>query len=298
MKPPTIVAATDFSPHARHAADRAARIAHEVQAQLRLLHVMPLQPLAELRSWLGAGSTTERSLRDGAVAELNELAQRLHAARQVAVEPVVVEGPVLESTLQEVERARAQLLVLGIRGAGFMRRLVLGTTAERVMRRAAQPVLVVRQTPHERYRRVLVGVDFSEWSAGALETARRFAPHAQLVLAAVFRVPYEDKLRLAGVEEATVSLYRERARSQATQRLHALAAAAGLKPGRWQPRVVEGDASFRLVELEQEHDCDLVAVGKHGTSMAVDLLLGSVTHHLLCEAQGDVLISTERRAPL
>jgi hypothetical protein len=61
------------------------------------------------------------------------------------------------------------------------------------------------------------------------------------------------------------------ARAQATQRLHAVAHEAGLPPTEWEPCVVEGDASLRIVENEQSHDCDLVVMGKHGQSATVGL---------------------------
>ena len=76
--------------------------------------------------------------------------------------------------------------------------------------------------------------------------------------------------------------------------MHALASAAGLNTGRWEPCIVEGDASLRIVEHEQEMDCDLVVLGKHGPSVTEDLLLGSVTKHVLAEGSADVLVSTAR----
>jgi len=39
-------------------------------------------------------------------------------------------------------------------------------------------------------------------------------------------------------------------------------------------------------------DCDLVVLGKHGRSAAEDLLLGSVTKHVLAEGRSDVLVAT------
>ena len=78
------------------------------------------------------------------------------------------------------------------------------------------------------------------------------------------------------------------------QRLYAAAHDAGLKPGHWDARIVEGDASQRIVEHEQESDCDLVVVGKHGQSAAEELLLGSVTKHVLDEGSADVLVSTAK----
>jgi len=155
----------------------------------------------------------------------------------------------------------------------------------------------VRQAAHEPYRRVLVALDFSPWSAQALCQARRVAPHARLVLLSAFQVPFEEKLRFAGVDAATVDHYRSQERAMATQRLYAAAHDAGLKPGHWDARIVEGDASQRIVEQEQESDCDLVVVGKHGQSAAEELLLGSVTKHVLAEGSTDVLVSTARTAP-
>jgi nucleotide-binding universal stress UspA family protein len=49
-----ILAAVDFSPGARHAAERAARLARETGAELTLMHVLPGDQLAALRRWLGA----------------------------------------------------------------------------------------------------------------------------------------------------------------------------------------------------------------------------------------------------
>lgn len=289
-----ILVATDFSAHARHAAERAARLAHEAHSALTLLHVLPGEPLAQMREWLGASSAAEQTLRAEAHQQLTDLAAALAAARQVRVHTEDAAGAPLDEILRAAERLDAQLLVLGARGAGFLRRLVLGTTSERLMRRTDRPLLVVRQTPHEPYRRVLVAVDFSPWSREAVALARRVAPNAHLLLLTVFQVPFEEKLRFAGVEADTVERYRQQARAQARQRVFALADEAGLAPARWEPCVVEGDASLRIVESEQAQGCDLVVLGKHGQSAAADLLLGSVTKHVLAEGSADVLVSTRR----
>lgn len=285
-----LIAATDLSPPARQAAERAARLAHETGARLSLIHVLAQRPLEELRAWLG--EPLAEQLREGARRELNELAATLQAARQVPVMARLASGAVLDALLQCAEDESADLLVVGARGAGFLRRMVLGTTAERLLRRTARPLLVVRQAAHEPYRRALLALDFSPWSAAVLTQARRVAPHAQWVLFHAYQVPFEEKLRFAGVDIATVDLYRRQAKAMAAQRVHALAEQAGLKPGQWEPCIVEGEASLQLVEQEQERGCDLVVIGKHGQSAAEDLLLGSTTKHLLAEGTADVLVAT------
>ncbi len=291
-----ILVATDFSASARHAADRAARLAHETGARLDLLHVLPGQALQELRQWLGSGHASERQLEADVEQQLQQQVDELKRARRVDATCTRRSGSVIDEVIAQAEAADAGLLVLGARGQGVLRRLLLGSTAERLLRRTVRPLLVVRQVAHEPYRRVMVGVDFSPWSAQALGLARRVAPHAHLVLLTAFRVPFEEKLHFAGVDAGTIAHYRQQARAEAVQRVHALAQEAGLKTGHWTPCVVEGEASLRIVEQEQEHGCDLVVLGKHGQSAAEDLLLGSVTKHVLAEGSTDVLVSTAQGA--
>jgi nucleotide-binding universal stress UspA family protein len=291
-----ILAATDFSAPARHAVDRAARLAHETGAALTLMHVLPGGALQELRQWLGAGHAMEEHLNDSVRQQLRHLADELKATRHVTARTVHSIGSVIDDLLAEASALDAALVVLGARGTGFMRRLVMGSTSERLLRRTTRPLLVVRQTPHERYRRVLVALDFSAWSARAVPLARLVAPHARLLLFNAYQVPFEEKLRFAGVDGATIDGYRQEAHADATQRVHALAAASGLRPSEWAPCIVEGDASQRIVEHEQEKDCDLVVLGKHGRSATEDLLLGSVSKHVLAEGSTDVLVSTAREA--
>lgn len=285
-----ILAATDLSVPAGQAAERAARLAHESGSALTLCHALPQAPLQELRTWLGAPAADAllAQARDDTAA----LAAALQAERGVDAQVRVEEGAVIDVLLRAAEAEAADLLVLGARGAGFLRRLVLGTTAERLLRRTTRPLLVVRQPPHEPYRRALLALDFSPWTPAVIAQARAVAPHARWMLFHAWQVPFEDKLRFAGVEAATLAHYREQARLQATQRLHAAAEQAGLKPGQWDACLVEGDATLRLVEQEQVLACDLVVIGKHGQSAAEDLLLGSTTKHLLAEGQADVLVST------
>jgi nucleotide-binding universal stress UspA family protein len=288
--PPALLAATDLSAHARHAADRAARLARESGAELTLLHAPPAGALSELRAWLG--QDVAQKVRQDADHQLRALAHELTMARQVRVHARLAEGDVLDAVERAADELDADVVVVGARGAGFLRRLVLGNTSERLLRRTRRPVLVVRTLAHERYRRALLAVDFSPYSSEVIALARRFAPDARWVLFHAFQVPFEDKLHFAGVDEGMIEQYRAKARALATQRLHALAHACGLQPGSFDVCIVEGDASLRLVEQEQAHDCDLVLLGKQGQNLLEDLLLGSVTKHLLAEGAADVLVAT------
>lgn len=291
-----ILAATDLSSPSRQAADRAARLAHTARARLRLVHALSAGTLARLQPMLGLGSALEQTLVEQTGQALAEMATELGAARGATVETALVQGAVLDEIARQAEDMDADLVVLGARGAGFMRHLLLGATSERLLCLTTRPMLVVKQRTHEAYRRVLVPVDFSPWSASLIDLARRVAPGAHLVLLAAYDVPFEGKLRFAGVEDTAIEQYRVQAQHAATQQLQALAGSASLQPEDWTPCVVRGEPSLAIVEQEQECDCDLIVIGKHGQNMAQELLLGSVTKHVLAESTGDVLVSTATQA--
>jgi nucleotide-binding universal stress UspA family protein len=289
---PPILVATDFSPHARHAVERAARLAHETHHPLALMHVLPGEGLAGLRQWLGLGSAPEMHMHQAVLDQLQHWAADMRTERHVHTQVLTAAGGVVDELLAQADALDAPWLVLGAKGAGALRRLLIGSTAERLVQRARRPVLVVRNKAHQPYRRVMVAMDFSPWSAEALRQARRVAPNAHLSLMTVFQVPFEEKLRFAGVAPATIEAYRHQARVTATQRLQDAALAAGLSSHQWQALVVEGEPWMAIVEQEQASDADLVVLGKHGQSATEALLLGSVTRQVLSEGAADTLVVT------
>jgi nucleotide-binding universal stress UspA family protein len=204
----------------------------------------------------------------------------------------LAQGAVVDVITAEAEAMPADLVVFGARGTDFLRRLVFGSTAERLLRKSTRPMLVVKQRAHEPYQRVLVAVDFSAWSKPLIGLARRVAPRAHLLLLSAYQVPFQGRLRLAGATDAKITVYLERAQQAAERQLHALAAGAGLASADWTPCLRHADPSLAIVEQEIEQACDLIVVGKHGRNVMEDLLLGSVTSHVLAESVGDVLVST------
>ena len=291
-----ILAPTDFSGPSRHAVERAARLAREHGARLHLLHVVHAGALERLRALLGADAAVEPELILDANRQLEALAADLGGAHGPGIQTGLRKGSVLTEVDAQADTIGAELVVLGARGAGFVRRIALGTTAERLLRTTRRPLLVVKQKAHEPYRRVLVPVDFSASSVAAITLARRVAPGALVVLLHAYEVPFETRMRMAGVDTQRIEQYRAQAKQSAHQRLHEAAAAAGLRPGQWRPCLLMQDPSLAIVEQEQEADCDLIVIGKHGAGMVEDFLLGSVTKHVLAESAGDVLVSTARAA--
>lgn len=298
MKTPrTILAATDLSAPARHAVERAFRLTTFAGCQLHILHALELDALDSLREMLGDDlSAVKVALEDNAREQLRRLIDNPANSHGVAARLRVVVGNPLSAIAAEADALDADLIILGARGESFLRHAMLGSTAARLLRKSVRrPVLLVKQPPHETYRSVLVAVDFSPVSLQAIRTARRLAPDADLVLLHAFELPYEGKLVLGGVEERVIRQYVTTDSDTRRKRLHNLASAAGLAPTEYSARVIHGDPSQQIIAMEQEVDCDLIVIGKHGAHIAEELLLGSVTKHVLAESQCDVLVICDPR---
>lgn len=287
-----IVAATDFSAPSRHAAQRAAMLAASSGASLTLTHALGSTALGDLRRWLADDARASDLLEDDARRRLHELARDLGSARGIDVGAHLAVGHPVEQVIRVADELDADLVVTGTRGAGFFRGVVVGSTAERLARRSARPVLMARQMPHEPYRRLLLPVDFSNWSPAVIATALRVAPQATLVLMHAIEVPLEGRLRLAGVADTLIQRYRDNARREAQQRLEQLASEAGLGRDRVLFSTPAGaDPWMLVVQAEQEHDCDLVVIGRQGRHGLEEFLLGSTTRMVLAEGTVDVLVA-------
>lgn len=292
-----VLAATDLSPASLHAVDRAIEIAHARSARCTLMTALGLDALGPLQNLLGGEAQRVT----------NELVARQRAALEARVAEALQDRDIRVQVLVEAGLARtlvparaaasgADLVVVGSRGQGRLRHLVVGSTASHLLRKSPCPVLVVKAPFRRPYRRVLVAVDFSPASELAIAMARQVAPDAEIVLMNVFDVPFEGMLSYAGVTRDVIHGYRADARENALLQLHGLAGQSGLPGDRHSLRVQHGDAARLIVKQAELAECDLIVMGKHGTHVTEELLLGSVTRWVLAEVRSDVLVVVDKRA--
>lgn len=293
----SVVVATDLSAPARRAVDRAARLAKPLNASLALVHAINASMVNELRRWLDIGGDIEQSILDDVRARLHHLAGEIGTRHRITVNERTVTGRPVDEIARVAEELEADLIVTGTLGGGPFRSHLIGSTAERMVRKATRPVLMVRQLAHEPYRRALVAIDFSRWSAPSLAIAAAVAPDAHFVLVHCVDVPFEGRMRLAGVSERAIDKYRTDAGNEASQRLAEVATQFGLPADRWTAIAPTGlDPWMQIVRQEQEQDCDLIVIGKHGRNAVEELLLGSTTNKVIAESSSDVLVSAHADA--
>ncbi len=295
-KPEHILVATDLSSHAGRAETRAAMLAQSLGAgKLVLMHVVPRLPLEALtRIFDRTPLETEQKLLDAARADLAERARRLGEKFDIATGTAVRIGRPYVEIAEEAEALDAELVVVGGYGAHLVRELFLGATAEKVLSKSRRPVLVVKQEPLSPYKRLLVPVDFSPSSARALDWAQAVAGGAETTVVHVYEAPYESTLRYASVEDKVIEGYQAAARQQAQDALRAFLAPRRAAGTDFLQRMLHGHPAAGIRELAEEMRPDLIVMGKHGQTEIEELLLGSVTKHVLFETHCDMLVAPER----
>jgi nucleotide-binding universal stress UspA family protein len=286
-----ILCPIDFSDTSRHALNHAIEIARWFHSKLVALYVM--NPLLRVDPPLRFAESPSRTTSDDEQAERDELSQWLApVAAGLETEILLDEGAPAARILERTTALRADLIVMGTHGRGGFDRLILGSVAEKVLRKAACPVLTVpppaivaTQLP---YDRLLCPVDFSESSVSALQFAFSIAQEsdARLTILHVLEWPSQDEL---SGQQADTPEFRRSVEEQARGSLDDLVpqeVRVWYKP---ETKVVRGKAYRQILETAEQQKSDLIVMGVHGRN-AIDLLLfGSTTNHVVRGAPCPVL---------
>jgi nucleotide-binding universal stress UspA family protein len=223
----------------------------------------------------------------------------------VSVDPVVEIGRAAEIIVDRSAKEAGTLTAMTTHGRTGLDRLVLGSIAEKVLRAAANHLLLVRATEESKkdeaisFKRVLVSLDGSRLAELAIPHAAELAKKMDLavVLARVFTHPvpvytaesYNVNLRdlWEQIEKETREYLEEKLQDLKRQGLERVSTVA-----------VEGYAPDKILQLARAEPLTLVAMCTHGRSGMGRWVLGSVTERVIRHSEGPVLViraSTESR---
>ena len=209
-------------------------------------------------------------------------------------------GKPFEEISELAHEIKADLLVMTTHGDGGWKHLTLGSTAERVVRHANCPILVVREgtkgpvkTAQEGIvlEKILVPVDFSECAQEGARYASVFATRvgADLLLAHIIHPPdYMAAEGFAGGGDWETLV--ERAKADAENRLERLVNFLPLTNICAETAVELGVPIHNLVDLTKRSDIDLVITSTHGYKGLRHTLIGSTAEHLVRSAHCPVLV--------
>lgn len=296
-----ILCPTDFSTFSVRARDHAVALARDLKARLTVLHVSPLTPMIEVAGALALDPTAlTPEVRSSILALLADFAAPAREAG-VVTDCQLREGAIAPEILAEARQDSADLLVLGTHGRGGFERLVLGSVAERLLRKAPCPVLTVggaagSRPPHTvpEMRRIVCPVDFSPTSILALRYAASLAATARGHLTVLHIVEWAEG-SLEGVPYAKILVEgRERQCQAALQDLRKAVPEEARAACEVRERVVLGRPWRRILEVIDQEKADLAVLGVQGVTGFEQAFFGSTVNQVVRHAPCPVLTVREK----
>ena len=289
-----IICTTDFSDFSNHAIPFGISLAREFGAKLHLCHVIDISSTAMYGEGFADPFEQQKRISDYAQDHLNELMGDM----PIDWEPVISVGNTANDIARVAEEKNADLVVAATHGRAGLKRVILGSVTERLMRTLPCPLFVVRSREKElstpvkgeiRMKRILVGSDFSPDSSLAIQYGLSLAQEFQseLHLAHVIEpAVYEDMLKQNTAENEA---YEEDLRGKLAEEL------SGMVPEEvhhWcTPKTVllAGQAHDELIKYSVVQKIDLIILGVRGHSLVESLLMGSTTDRVIRQAPCPVL---------
>ncbi len=189
--------------------------------------------------------------------------------------------------LETARSSKSHLIILGARGLGSFKEVVLGSTSHRVLMHAPCSTMIIKK-PVPRLKKILLPVEGEDDIKIALQFLAHqpfreavhidvFAVWPQPQLAWPITLGQSKLLEMKAIEEAQDQM------KSVTDRLTRMNYSAEAKVGM-------GDPAFAILEQAKASQSDLILMGTHGRGGLAKFLIGSVSHSVLHQADCPVLI--------
>lgn len=268
-----ILVPTDFSACANYAADVAMALARKLSAEVHFytrVHVHPLWDQLSEKEKMDFPESFARIQETRR--QFQDLRDRYRSA-PVRIVTSYSHGDLIDVVSRYIEAENIYLIVMGSSGADGMKEFLFGSNAQKIVRHAHRPVMVVKQ-PAERteFKNIVFASDFQEGAKKAfqelIEFGRHFGSHIHLVNIAAyptFEIDAKIRKRMEEFEEMCWAL---------PCTIHEL-----------------GDLSIEMgiTNFAQKVKADLVTVAPSGKNMLKRIFAGSVTEALVNHLEIPVL---------
>ncbi|MBI3830733.1 MAG: universal stress protein [Planctomycetes bacterium] len=277
-----VLCATDLSPCSQHALAAAAEMAEAYDATLIVTHIVELWDARYdfLVKDLG------KRLAEDARAQVAQELEHLGKTESVPVEVLIRKGHAGVELVRALKETEADLVVVGSHGKGAIDRVLLGSTAERLLHVSPVSVLIARPSPHPDITRIVAAIEASPTSEAGLDWALDLARREKLASISVvnaFEVP-------TGYLEAGMTYESARKKMQEIHELDIGRALAKRKGAvKIAPHIEEGPTAETIVKFAGQQEADLLVLGTHGQSRLAAFFLGSVTQKVVRIAPMSVL---------
>ena len=281
MRLKSILCPVDFSEFSSAAYQHALSLAEYYQARLICLHIVELwkYPFADYAAHAADYAKFANALNEGGEVQLQKFVQQ-YSGERTEPELVVRQGNASDCTLAFAQKESLEVIVMGTHGRRGFDRLVLGSTTDRVVRKATCPVLVVsspsqsattigRDGKH-RLSRILYCTDFSHNSEGAR------------VYAISLAAEYGAELTMLHVAEGASDLARAEAIiAERSQQLDQTIPDTERKKFSVRTLVKFGSAYEEIVRHAKEAHASLIIMTARGGDAVDRAVFGSTTYRVM-----------------
>lgn len=293
-----ILCPTDFSKFAFRAADYAVALGRHYDGEVHFLHVIPSSLIhPEQYPYVAEAVPLAPEFRQRALERLDAFVA-LSKAEGVRTRFSVAEGAPVRAILETAEADGSNIISLGTHGREGVERLILGSVAEKVLRKSRCPVLTVSEPGDERapkeavFKNILCAVDFATLSLKAVEYCLSLAQEAGGRLTLFNAVEwFPDEPTWVG--SPNVSDYRAQMEEQVRARLEEVVPKEARDWCEVSVVVRSGKAYRELLAVAAERKVDLIAMGVRGRNPLDIMLFGSTTQHVVRHAECPVLTISE-----
>ena len=284
-----ILCPTDFSDISTRAEAYATALASRYDAELHLMHVDPPTPVMSPYGEIPVDIRLFEEQREQAEKDLAAARERARAVG-VAADASVRGGQPAREILAMADEIHADLVVLGTHGRGGVEHLLLGSVAEKVMRKASCPVMVVPSSAVEGtdvlFSRILCPIDGSASSDDAVAYAVSLARETdgRLILLYVVEPVPSGEFGALDTDE-----YRRLGEAHAQTLLQSALTPEVREWCQFEQVVALGKASERILDTAKSIGADVIVMGVRGRG-AIDLMaFGSTTNDVIRRATCPVL---------
>lgn len=294
-----ILCATDLSDFSNMSVFYGAALARVFEAGIDLCHVIDLPIVSVHGEAFTYPPDYVQTLKEEAARQMTDLMRSF----ALSWEPRVETGPIAHTIASLAQTAGADLVVAATHGRSGLKRLLLGSVTEQLLRTIDCPLLIV--TPPEKkitretverfaIRRILVGCDFSQDSASAVTFGFSLAQEFQSELHLVHVIEpfaYQDAL----MPDPMTADVQTDLNTLLTAKLDALIPEGARNWCEVKIDCLAGKPFEELIKYAVLHAADLIILGIRGRSLVETLLLGSTTDRVIRRASCPVLTVRQRK---
>jgi universal stress protein A len=288
----SILCPVDLSEQSRQALLWASAIAQYRSGELTVLSVV--EPLLAQAAGIRLGVDLARTEAEPALREFVDATLPEGVRQESRVRMEVTVGDPAEAILQTARRLKTGLIVMGTHGLGGLRKLVLGSTTEQVLRRTEWPVLALpagavnapaAEHPGVQLRKILLATDFRESAMAAAQWAGDLASdiNVPLVLAHVV-----EPVLVSPPWEAVAADFEDERVASGRRMLARLSASFG---DTHTDRVVSlGRPADTIASVAVEYEAGLVVMGLANGDDPEPRKPGSIAYRVLRNARAAVVV--------